>query len=723
MNARVESNRNMQSRRAKTLDNAAGRSFIGAFRLGFLRVGVLVTFLALAVPALAEDFRFVHVSDVHVGAGNNAATDAKMLAEIAALSPAPAFIAGTGDLCETGTEPQYAAYRKLAEDFPLPSYQAPGNHDVRWNPLGKEGFVLGAKQPMHQSWSYGGIHFVLLDSTTLLQHWGHFDADMLEWLKADLKAWGTEKPVVIGFHHPIGRGGVSVDNEQDLMDLVEPYNVRLWLQGHGHSNLLWNVNGAPAIMVQGLYQGAYNIIDIKGDTAHVTRRSLTGGKKKDGELLDEKQEPVTKDVTTFSLKKQVAPKWSARVVNNARVIVERGNLPSDAEVAMCVNGGKYETMTANGSYWNAKFDPPLAGQHRITVQATLKDGRQYQLPLDAVATKAGTPVPAWEKKVGSAVMSRLVRDGDTLYVPSMGHDLIAMNPATGEEKWRFKTKGDIFSTPQVDSGVVYFGSADHNVYAVDAKTGEKKWEFATGGAVFGGASVAKGIVCIASCDKTIYGLDAETGAKKWTVKTGGMTQSKVATDGSLFFVGTWDNSFRAIDAVTGKETWAHKFGKSRSGGYSFYFAPAIGSPCVAEGKVFISSNDGLMHAVDIASGNIAWETPQSHQLGYCGPLYRDGKIYQGSLSGTVYCFDANDGKELWKTDAGGAIYDSSAAWGNGKIFIGCVDGTFNALNAADGKIAWQYRLGPGHVLASPTTDEQNVYISSMSGKVAALPLN
>jgi outer membrane protein assembly factor BamB len=69
------------------------------------------------------------------------------------------------------------------------------------------------------------------------------------------------------------------------------------------------------------------------------------------------------------------------------------------------------------------------------------------------------------------------------------------------------------------------------------------------------------------------------------------------------------------------------------------------------------------------------------------------------------------------------IYDSSFAWGGGNVFIGCVNGILSAIDAATGKINWQYRLGEGHLLDSPATDEKCVYISSMSGKVTALPLH
>jgi outer membrane protein assembly factor BamB len=110
-------------------------------------------------------------------------------------------------------------------------------------------------------------------------------------------------------------------------------------------------------------------------------------------------------------------------------------------------------------------------------------------------------------------------------------------------------------------------------------------------------------------------------------------------------------------------------------------------------------------------------------MGYSSPCYHDGRVY-GALSdeGKVFCVDAATGEFKWKADTGSAIYDSSFCWGGGHVFIGCVNGTLNNLDAQNGKIEWQYRLGPGHLLGSPTADDEKVYMGSMSGKVVALPI-
>jgi 3',5'-cyclic AMP phosphodiesterase CpdA len=149
--------------------------------------------LLIGGAAARADFSFVHITDTHftqsTAAGSAADKNRALLREISALTPRPAFVINTGDVTELGRPAEFAAFRAtLAESLTIPHYAAPGNHDVRWSPLGKEGYPREARQPRYQSWNRDGVHFVLLDSTTTLQHWGHFDQAMLDWLEGDSAA-------------------------------------------------------------------------------------------------------------------------------------------------------------------------------------------------------------------------------------------------------------------------------------------------------------------------------------------------------------------------------------------------------------------------------------------------------------------------------------------------------------------------------------------------------
>jgi outer membrane protein assembly factor BamB len=689
--------------------------------------------LALAVSSIPTaalaDFRFVQTSDTHMAVDNSpdshAATDRALWQEISNLIPTPAFVINTGDTVEAGRDEEYANYRKsISENLKVPHYDSTGNHDIRWNPLGKEGFTRGTHQPLWQSWDYQNIHFVLMDSTVLLQHWGHFDQKELDWLKSDLEKVGPDKPVIIGFHHWIGRESVQVDNEQQLMDLVKSYNVRLWLQGHGHAAIEWNVNGVPATMQQGLYQGGYMVVDVTKDTLTLKRRSWGKPKK---ELLQDnitvnRQPVVWKDLMTIPLAKPIAPKWSADITSDdktADLRITPGDLPSGTKFQYRFDQSK--PVDLSGMSEKPSIEQLDAGLHIITVQANLPDGRSYQLPLELKLTRPATPNPAWTVNVGGAVLSHLVTDGTTLYITTMGGNLTALDTATGQTKWTFPTGDSIFSTPELRDGSIYFGSADHFIYAVDAATGKQKWKFEAKAAVLGGPAAAANTVAIASTDKKIYGLDANTGKEKWTVPVQGMYQSKAATDGVNFYLGGWDNTIRAISASTGKQVWNIKVGKTTKGLIAFPYSPAISSPAVGDGKIFISSNDGVLHAFKTSDGSPLWEVDQ-HNLGYSSPLYHDGLVYCAiSNGGNVFAVDANTGSFVWHAQTGSDIYDSSFAYSNNNVFIGNVDGTFSSLDAKTGHITWQYQLGPGHLLASPAANQSQVYIANMAGNVFAFP--
>jgi outer membrane protein assembly factor BamB len=361
----------------------------------------------------------------------------------------------------------------------------------------------------------------------------------------------------------------------------------------------------------------------------------------------------------------------------------------------------------------------VPGEHVITVTAKLPDGRAYQIPQTVMIPGL---TPAWNVNVGGEVQSRLVRHGDMLFVSSMGNDLIALDASSGKEKYRVKTQGPIFSGAHVDGDTVYFGSADHYVYAFNAADGKEKWKTKTGGAVLAGPNVAQGIVCVGTTDTKIYGLDATTGAIVWTVQGKNMFQSKTATDGERFFVGGWDNFFRCIDAKSGNEVWSLELGRKQRYSNFSAFAPAITAPAVGNGKVFVSTNDGILHGLNIKDGSEAWHVDWK-KMGYSSPIFQDGRVYAAlSDEGKVFCVNADTGEMKWTTDTGSVIYDSSFCFGGGNVFIGNVNGTLNALNAADGKIAWQYRMAPGHLLGSPAADAEKVYMGSMSGQVIAMPI-
>ena len=232
----------------------------------------------------------------------------------------------------------------------------------------------------------------------LLEHWGHISREELNWLKTDLEKVGLARPVIIGFHHPIAYESVMVDNDQQLLEVIKPYNVVLWLQGHGHANVDWSVNGVPATMVGALYDGSYDIIHVTDDKLEITKRSVAKPKKKDELIKDEstpaeKPEVIVKPLMTIPLKKRPAPQWSATANVVGDDIDSTASAPAEAVVGYRVDTEKMQPLESG------KLRVPTTqmapGEHTITVEAGFPDKRKFQIPL-------AVKIPARSRPTGTS---------------------------------------------------------------------------------------------------------------------------------------------------------------------------------------------------------------------------------------------------------------------------------------------------------------------------------
>ena len=184
-------------------------------------------------------FTFVHMTDAHIGGPNARNIVTEVLNAVKEAKPA--FIIDGGDATEMGRVSEYDVYQQLVAQVGAPLYIVPGNHDVRWHDAGKREFITRFGEP-YRSFTHENVHFVLLDTSIDAETHGHFELDMLEWLKEDLARVGPETPVLIFFHHPITfRPLAFVDNEQAFYNAVAPSMCG----ASSPDTDTWTTNGTP----------------------------------------------------------------------------------------------------------------------------------------------------------------------------------------------------------------------------------------------------------------------------------------------------------------------------------------------------------------------------------------------------------------------------------------------------------------------------------------------
>ncbi len=648
---------------------------------------------------------FAFFSDTHVSARTNVDKCRAMLDEMKATFD-PAFALCAGDITEYGWQSDYEAYVAMVKAWGTPVHNAPGNHDVRWSPLGMTAFNRNLG-PEYSAVEQDGCHAYMLDSSVPLSHWGHYEKVQLEWLAAQLKKAGREAPVFLVTHHWVGREDMTLDNEEELFKVIEPYNVKLILNGHGHSDLLWEWNGIVCTMNAGLYQGSYERVEVDRERGEVRLDRRTTASKTLQPLATVPLAPNRRKLQVFSLG-AFAPR------KGEPVPIGGGATPDYSW-----RKGPWAKAPAEG----VPTAGLVAGVNTLYLRNTEKDPA-YVRDL-RVRDDENRLQPVWETDLTGGVMSHLTLDGPSLLVSAMDGSVTCLNAKSGDVVWRAKTGKYCHSSPAVADGRVVLGSADNYVYAFDRKGGQRKWRVKTGGPVYASPACAKGVAGVASGDGAIYGIDLKTGAVRWRYEmpksNTAFCQSMAATDGERFFFGAWDSHLYALDVLTGQLVW-------RAGccaGRSFAYSPAIGSPCADGGRVYIVANGNRLYSFDCQTGAPIWEvTSPGDKYGHSSPVAVNGRVYVGGLGdkGQLRCVDAATGKELWCANTGEVIYDSSPAVADGCVSIGSVSGLLSVADAAGGRIVGQYRMPVGHFLSSPAAQNGWVYAGTYSNKVVGFRL-
>ncbi len=174
-------------------------------------------------------------------------------------------------------------------------------------------------------------------------------------------------------------------------------------------------------------------------------------------------------------------------------------------------------------------------------------------------------------------------------------------------------------------------------------------------------------------DGELYSLDTKTGVKRWVANTGDDTDASIAIAGDYIYAGAQELAplLYCFARADGREIWRY------TGNPKGYWS----TPTVADGRVHVGGEDGMMHTVDAKSGAPLWTFPTGDGI-WSSPSVVDGKVIFGSRDFHLYCLDAKSGTEVWKVKLDGRIISSPCIVG-GKIWVGTATGYFYCLSAQD----------------------------------------
>lgn len=331
---------------------------------------------------------------------------------------------------------------------------------------------------------------------------------------------------------------------------------------------------------------------------------------------------------------------------------------------------------------------------------------------------------------------------DAVFFLAEDHSLRALDKTRGTERWStfLPTPRSLF--PGLASLLLpgQLIVADQDVFSVDPSTGAIQWRFQ---APFGrrpgydAPVAADGVLYAGSVTGHIFAIDQRTGALRWAQTVGDTSDAafRPVLSNGVLYVGVTrhppglaqiGSRVVAVDASTGSIRWTRDLPL-------LVARPATGTRDVLViGRLVIAaSGDGIVHALDVETGETRWTAARADpptDWGFPSPLELDSRglatdgarIYVSSSTGLILALSPADGSKLWTSPAKfGALFQLRTDGRN--VYALYSFGPFAVLDAATGAVRWSYdgvafAASPNeHFSGTASFDANNVYLNGSRG--------
>jgi eukaryotic-like serine/threonine-protein kinase len=309
--------------------------------------------------------------------------------------------------------------------------------------------------------------------------------------------------------------------------------------------------------------------------------------------------------------------------------------------------------------WTYQADDAIESSAAIvggTVYVGSQTGELVALNLDNGAVY-------WKYKIDDPIgESSPAYSGGVVYFGDLAGWLHAVNASDGKKIWAFKTGSEIKSSPVVVGDRVLIGSYDENLYCISSK-GSLVWKFKTNGPVHSTPGIANGVAFIAGCDEMFRGINISDGKEAFSVSSEAYTGASPALRGNSAFYGTFNNEVLMVNLTDHRVEWRYEHPQRKFPYYS--------SAAVTENRVVVGGRDKLVHGLNL-EGKEVWTVATRARV-ESSPAIADGRVFVGSNDGRFYVLGLTNGAKLWEYNAGAPL-SASPAIAKGKIVIGAQDG-------------------------------------------------
>jgi outer membrane protein assembly factor BamB len=325
--------------------------------------------------------------------------------------------------------------------------------------------------------------------------------------------------------------------------------------------------------------------------------------------------------------------------------------------------------------------PILASETGVEADPTLA-GIAIQLPAAAVNE-------AWAQPGGSAAKS----NGHLALGASFARAWTAtINGGSNRER--------LGAAPVVAEGKLFVVDVQGTAQAFNAVTGAALWsrnlpetEENRPSRFGGGISYDDGKVYATDGLGDVAALNAADGAVLWRAKPGGPLRGAPTVANGTVYVLTQDNQIFALGQADGKVQWSAQGTLETQGVFG------AAAPAASQGSIVAGFSSGELSAYRYENGRVLWQDALSRSSATtsvssladidAAPVIEAGRVYAVGQGGRMVALELSTGQRLWEQNIGGI----STPWIAGEwLFVVADDARLFCLSRASGKARWIVQL-------------------------------
>jgi outer membrane protein assembly factor BamB len=283
------------------------------------------------------------------------------------------------------------------------------------------------------------------------------------------------------------------------------------------------------------------------------------------------------------------------------------------------------------------------------------------------------------------------------------------------EEWRADINAGAGPTAlAVVDSFLYISTLRGELIALNTRTGRHLGHVTLGPALPGAPAMGGGhaYVGVSNAVESIIAFDLDAGKTSWKHPLGDVEGSPLLI-GNRLYAGNTAGAFVCLSAPGGENIWTYRIPDNRK------LKGIRGAPASDSTRVFFTSDDGAVYALDADSGRVVWRCTTAAAF-RAGPAVADTLVVAGNTAGTVSGIGRKSGMIRWTYDAGAAVFAAAAA-ADSMVFIGTAAGRLHALRVTDGRPVWIAHCGDA-LDSAPVVCDGTVFVGTLSRELVAVSL-